>query len=66
MHTGGNLKLLAFSNDATCLTTDPNPPTMRRQQGSWGERARSSASCHVSPVAFEKPKRPTLNSENCL
>ena len=65
MHTGGNLKLLAFSNDATCLTTDPNPPTMRRQ-GSLGERPRSWASCHVSPVAFEKSKRSSLNSENCL
>ena len=65
MHTGGNLKLLAFSNDATCLTTDPNPPTMLRQ-GSLGERPRSWASCHVSPVAFEKSKRSSLNSENCL
>ena len=34
MHTGGNLKLLAFSNDATCLT-DLNPPTMP-DQGSTG------------------------------
>ena len=37
MHTGGNLKLLAFSNDATCLTTDPNPPTMLRQGSLGGE-----------------------------
>ena len=35
-------------------------------RGRWGERARSWASCHVSPVAFVKSKRSSLNSENCL